>query len=214
MVEKPETNIAVSDVVRMFPTFVWKAELKPEVHQRIRREVITKLDQLRDAMPALAPGQAWQSDRALHYLDEFSELVSCVNDTVKSVLDFLKIGDGAFEITGFWANMIANGASHRMHSHPNNFLSGVYYVQTQEGADTINFHDPRPQTGILRPPVTELTAENTDQVVVKVKNGTLLVFPAWLPHSVDANRSGQTRISISFNVMFSSYAETLSTPLW
>ncbi len=46
-------------------------------------------------------------------------------------------------------------------------------------ADTVNFHDPRSQTGIIRPPVTELTAENTDQVVVKVSDGTLLMFPSW-----------------------------------
>jgi uncharacterized protein (TIGR02466 family) len=101
-----------------------------------------------------------------------------------------------------------------MHTHPNNFLSGAYYVQTREGADTINFHDPRSQTAIVRPPVTELTADNTDQVVVKVADGTLLVFPAWLPHSVDGNASGDERISISFNIMFSAYAETMSKPLW
>ena len=61
---------------------------------------------------------------------------------------------------------------------------------------------------------TDLTAENTDQVVVKVEDGTLLLFPAWLPHSVDPNGSGKPRISLSFNVMFASYAETLSKPLW
>ncbi len=101
-----------------------------------------------------------------------------------------------------------------MHAHPNNFLSGVYYLKVQPGADTINFHDPRPQTGIIRPPVTELTAYNTDQVVVMVENGALLIFPAWLPHSVDANRSDRPRISISFNLMFTAYAETMGGPLW
>ena len=87
-------------------------------------------------------------------------------------------------------------------------------VQTSKGADTINFHDPRSQADIIKPPVTGLTAENTDQVVVNVKKGTLLVFPSWLAHSVDANTSGETRISISFNIMFSAYAETASKPLW
>ena len=103
---------------------------------------------------------------------------------------------------------------HRTHSHPNNFLSGAYYVKTAPGADTINFHDPRNQARVIRPPVVELTAENTDQVVVKVTNGTLLVFPAYLEHSVDANMSEQERISISFNIMFSSFTEKLSKPLW
>jgi ectoine hydroxylase-related dioxygenase (phytanoyl-CoA dioxygenase family) len=67
---------------------------------------------------------------------------------------------------------------------------------------------------VIKPSVTELTADNTDQVVVTVNDGTLLVFPSWLSHSVDTNRSHQTRISISFNIMFSEYAETLSQPLW
>ena len=96
----------------------------------------------------------------------------------------------------------------------NNFLSGVYCVQSQAGADTINFHEPRNQTSIIRPPVTELTAENTDQVVVKVADGTLLIFPSWLQHSVDANSSGGESIGVGFNIMFPSYAEKMSRPLW
>ncbi len=214
MARKHETIFEAVDVLRMFPTFVWKAELKPEVNLRINQRDISKLDQIRQTMPELAPGQSWQSDQDLHKFDEIRELVSCVNDAVGCVLDFLKIAEDAFEITGFWANMNAHGAAHGMHSHPNNFLSGVYYVQTGKGADTINFHDPRSQTDIIKPPVSELTAENTDQVVVNVKNGTLLVFPSWLAHSVDASRGDDTRISISFNIMFSAYAEKISKPLW
>ena len=125
----------------------------------------------------------------------------------------MRIADDAFEITGCWANVLAKGAAHRAHSHPNNFLSGVYYVQTHPGTDTINFHDPRNQTGIIRPPVVELTADNTDQVVVRVKNGALLIFPSYPQHSVDANMSEEERISISFNIMFSSFTEKLSKPL-
>ena len=63
-------------------------------------------------------------------------------------------------------------------------------------------------------PVVELTAENTDQVVVRVTNGTLLMFPSYLEHSVDTNVSGGERISISFNIMFTSFTEQLSKPLW
>jgi hypothetical protein len=85
---------------------------------------------------------------------------------------------------------------------------------SEAGADTINFHDPRNQSGIIRPPVVELTAENTDQVIVRVKDGTILVFPSYLQRSGDPNASDQERISISFNIMFSSFTENLSKPLW
>jgi hypothetical protein len=40
------------------------------------------------------------------------------------------------------------------------------------------------------------------------------MFPAYLEHSVDANTGADERISISFNVMFSSFTEQLSKPLW
>ena len=110
--------------------------------------------------------------------------------------------------------MLAQGAAHKVHSHPNNFLSDVYYVRVDAGADHINSHDPRRQAAVIRPPVVELTAENTDQVVVRVRSGTLLIFPSWLEHSVDANPNPAERISVSFNVMLSSFAEQLSQPLW
>ena len=191
MVETHGANFEASDVLRMFPTFVWKAQVAPRVRQGIEDDVLAKLDEMSRDAGEPAPGRGWQSEKDLHHVDEFRGLVACIHDTAKSVLEFLKTGDGAFEITGLRANMNPKGATHPVHSHPNNFLSGVYYLRTHEGADTVNFHDPRPQTGIIRPPVTELTAENTDRVVVKVSDGTLLMFPSWLPHSVATQNANQ-----------------------
>lgn len=110
--------------------------------------------------------------------------MSCVERSATSILRFQRIGDEALEITGCWAPVLAPGA------------------RTHVGADTINFHDPRRQTGAIRPPVVELSAENTDQVVVRVGDGALLIFPSYLEHSVDANSSGEERFSVSFNLMF------------
>ena len=201
-------------MLRMFPTLVRKARVAPSVRQGIEDDVLSKLHEMSRDAGEPAPGRGWQSAKDLDDLDEFRGLVACIHDAAESVLEFLKTGDGAFELTGLWANMNPKGAAHPIHSHPNNFLSGVYYLRTHEGADTVNFHDPRSQTGIIRPPVTELTAENTDQVVVKVSDGTLLMFPSWLPHSVDANGSDETRISVGFNIMFSACTERMSKPLW
>ena len=161
-----------------------------------------------------AAGEGWQSATTLHEQEALRELVACVGHAARSVLRFLRIGDDELQITGCWATVLARSAAHRLHSHPNNFLSAVYYVRVHPGADTINFHDPRAQTGIIRPPVAALTAENTDQVVVKVTDGTLLLFPSWLQHSVDASTAERERISISFNLMFPSFAEHLAKPLW
>lgn len=214
MANPVDTWIEASDVVPMFPTLVWKMQLRPAFQQQVDAAILAVLADLRKDLPPVQPGQGWQSQPTLHQREELRTLVRCIDRAAHGVLRFLAIGDSAIEITGCWANVLAQGAAHRMHSHPNNFLSGVYYLRTGPGADTINFHDPRPQTGIIRPPVTALTAENTDQVVVRVKNGTLLLFPAYLAHSVDSNKSEDTRVSISFNLMFSAFAEELAKPLW
>ena len=203
-----------SDVVSLFPTLVWKIQLRAEVHEPIDASALGLLRSLRQGLPGLKPGEAWQSGHDLHRREELRALCDCVSRGSASVLQFLKIGEQVIEITGCWANLYAPGAAHRAHSHPNNYLSAVYYVRTWPGADSINFHDPRSQTGVIRPPVTELTAANTDQVVVQVRNGTLLVFPSYLHHSVDANASGETRVSVSFNLMFSAFTTALSKPLW
>ena len=203
-----------SDVIPMFPTLVWKIELAAQLRETIDATAFAALSRMRRDSPPVAPGKGWQSAQSLHRLDDFQDLVYCMRQAVAGILQFLRIAYDKFEITACWATILTPGAEHKAHYHPNNFLSGVYYLRTHPGADTINFHDPRNQTGVLRPPVVELTAENTDQVVVRVKNGTLLIFPSFLQHSVDANRSEEERISISFNVMFSSFTENLSKPLW
>ncbi len=214
MDEGKESRFESSETVSMFPTFVWKTQLKAGVHQAIDKSIVNTVEEMRRDLEKLRPGEAWQSGQELQRLTAFDDLVSHIHDTASVVLKFLGVSHDGFDITACWATVNAPGASHKPHSHPNNYLSGVYYVQTHEGSDVINFHDPRPQTSIIRPPVTELTAVNTDQVVLKVKNGTLLLFPSWLEHSVPPNRSNEPRISVSFNIMFSAFAEKMSKPLW
>lgn len=202
------------EVLSLFPTLVWKQQLPSAEHEAHRAAVLAVLREGPSPLPPLSLGESWQSETTLHRCPELRGLVARFEHTASAVLVSLHIGDARFKVTGCWANANAPRAAHPVHHHPNNFLSGVYYLQVAPGADTINFHDPRPQTGIIRPPVTALTAHNTDQVVVRVEGGTLLLFPAYLEHSVAPNESGELRISMSFNVMFTDYAETMSPPLW
>ena len=203
-----------SEILSLFPTFVWNIQLTSEFRERVNSNIFQVINQIKPDLGEIPPGGSWQSGQDLHNREQLVDLISCIDSTAQTVLRFLKVGHNEIEITGCWANISARAASHAIHSHPNNFLSGTYYVHTHPGADSVNFHDPRPQTGIIRPPITELASQNTDQVVVTVSDGMLLMFPSYLAHSVAPNESDKLRISISFNMMFSLYAERLSGPLW
>ena len=200
------------DLLHVFPTWLWRSDLKPAEREPLNATLLTALSGL-GAPADLRLGQNWQSDHNLHEDARFAGLMECVAAAARSLSDILKI-DAPLAVTGCWANINAPGTAHRLHSHRNNFLSGVYYLQVQEHADTINFFDPRPQAGVIRPPSSAPTAENSEAATVKVANGTLLLFPAWLQHAVDANRSRHNRSSISFNLMSAGFTETMARPGW
>jgi uncharacterized protein (TIGR02466 family) len=201
------------DLLQIFPSFVWRGQLKPEEYGPLNDGLLRALTGIGAPLDGLQRGENWQSEHDLQDRREFRPLTEWVHAAAVNLIDYLKVARREMAITGCWANVNAPGTAHRLHSHRNNFLSGAYYLQTLDGADTINFYDPRPQAGVIRPPLTQLTPENTEMVVLKVGDGTLLLFPAWLQHAVDANRSPRPRISFSFNLMFTGF-ETMARPGW
>ena len=164
--------IEASEVIPVFPGFVWNVQIESGLREAQRKAILAAIAEMTDRLPALAPGEGCQSGQALHQREDFRDLVECIDDGVAPILRFLRISDEQLEITACWATVLGHGAANKVHSHPNNYLSGVCCVGTHAGADTINFHDPRPQTGVIRPPVFELTAENTDRLVIKMHDDT------------------------------------------
>ncbi len=197
-----------------FPTLLWRFALEPALRDSVNRGIIDFLTRLDPNVTSLTPGTSRQTDTNLHMIPEMAPLTGEIEKAIKLVLEFLEVVYESARITGCWANVNAVHTSHREHVHPNNFLSGVYYVQADDGANKFNIDDPRPQRHMIRPRVIQSTPFNAAQFTLGVKPGDMLVFPAWLPHSVDFNRSKRVRISVSFNAMFENFAETMSPPEW
>ncbi len=66
----------------------------------------------------------------------------------------------------------------------------------------------------IAPPTRVNTPENARKIHLSVKAGTLLMFPSWLPHSIEINKSSEERISVAYNLMFTSFGEKMATPQW
>jgi len=202
-----------TDVLPLFPSFVWKGDLAQAELQPLNAGILKALAEMGAPLAGLRPGENWQSDHALHRNPAFQPLTEWVSAAAAQVLETLHVPQPLM-ITGCWANVNAPGTGHRLHSHRNNYLSGAYYVQVQDGADSINFFDPKPQAGVMRPAAAQPTEYNTEVAMVRVSAGSLILFPAWLQHAVDANRSNRPRISMSFNLMFPAFAEEMARPGW
>lgn len=197
-----------------FPTHVWRFELEDDVVKAMNAEMTAELEKMTKAHQELGEGEKWQTNQDLHLKDEFSELAKHINHGTELVLDYLSVIYNSYSITGCWANISAVKTRHMAHTHPNNFLSGVYYLETGPGSDTITIDDPRPQSQVIRPDVKQSNADNAHQMRLTVNPGNMIFFPSWLSHSVDYNKSSGRRISIAFNIMFSEFADTMSRPQW
>ena len=63
MAKEHEPWIEASDVTPMFPTLVWKLQLKADLREAMEARILAALEGIRRDLPRLAPGQGWQSEQ-------------------------------------------------------------------------------------------------------------------------------------------------------
>ena len=104
------------------------------------------------------------------------------------------------KIDNMWAIINTGGAANFRHQHGNSSISGAYYVKAPINCGDIVFYDPRPAPVYSHPNVTEPNSLNAQINGISPKEGALVLFPSYLEHSVNENKSNSERIVISFNI--------------
>ena len=143
----------------------------------------------------------WQSIADLHKMIIYDTLTNKILEYSKNVFDKLELKYDSFKITDMWSNVLKPGETHRPHTHSNNMLSGVYYVDAIETSGII-FTDPRPQAGVIQPDVNKQILDNASIVKYDSATNRMILFPSWLQHYVPVNETNKNRISVAFNIMF------------
>lgn len=115
-----------------------------------------------------------------------------------------------FYITQSWMNFNPKGTGHHLHYHPNSIISSVYFIKTPPKCPPITFHN---NSGSRLFPQFEFSIKNWNEYNsnswwVPALEGSLLLFPSVLRHSVAPNPSKSPRVSMSFNV----FAKRLGEP--
>lgn len=134
-------------------------------------------------------------DDELHTISYFNSL----RDSIKVVSEKILKDSGyefeGVEITNMWGNILGEGNSHPPHTHSNNILSGVYYLQS---GSPIQFFDPRPSASVFKPR-NKADWDNSSMLQFNSVVDTALIFPSWLMHWVPPTPN--ERISIAWNIL-------------
>jgi uncharacterized protein (TIGR02466 family) len=128
----------------------------------------------------------------------FAELKKTINEHIKEYVNIVYPNSNIdVYITQSWANYTEPNQYHHKHSHPNSFISGVFYVNAIKNEDMIKFY--KDLSPIYQINYNQPNNYNSQDVAILVETGDLVLFPSNFQHNVPPTTSKETRISISFN---------------
>ena len=111
-------------------------------------------------------------------------------------------------LVDFWININGKGGSNVPHTHPGAKYSGVFYIKVPKEMKAGNlfflrdynetYLTSQENMGFFKQGYN-LLPNDLPKIPVKPLEKLLIVFPSWLPHSVEFNDTDEERISLSFN---------------
>ena len=178
----------------------WQEQM-PNFNQH-RDSMIDAVYEFRDQFPEgeyKSNHAGYQSPKNLHHNQKFQSLFDFVN--LVAVESARQIGlDGNIILSEAWANIHdSRQCMNHMHIHGGVF-SGCFYLKVPNKSGRILFSKPglTPMwqgLGLVKQP-NQYTAESTHYLPPE---GTLLLWPSYVPHGVETNDTDEARISIAFN---------------
>lgn len=204
-------SIASNEVLALFPTVVCRIQLEAESRQTLNRAINARVDALTATERSLARGERFRTGGHLHLLEEFASLSEFVISNAQGMLNYMMAVYSGIEITACWADVRGPGARLSDEAGFNAYLRAKYISRLSEDEARVSFRDPRMQAGILS---LSGDAEGSKHSEVPVREGTLLLFPAWLEQEMAHNPGDTPSVSIGFNLMFVNFTESMSKPLW
>ncbi len=144
----------------------------------------------------------WHSDELDLKNENLKNFISEISKNIGSAIKDMNwdLDTQIVKITSMWSIINNKGAFNEKHHHGNSALSAAYYVKAEQNAGNIVFYDPRQANVFHHPTSKDVNTVNAQVQSVTPKAGTLVLFPSYLEHKVNANLSNEERIVISFNV--------------
>lgn len=187
----------------LFPTVVWSTLF--DDRESFNATLLEQIYRLRDQDPAGVENtnvRGWQSPNNVQNLPEFEPLNLRILQVCQRIAESQHFHPDLVLQHEAWININPPGASNKIHFHANCHFSGIYYISLKPPeCGSIFFRDPRVASRMLTYPTTQPTEFTSDEVRMDPEAGRMYVFPGWLEHGVEENRSDQDRVSIAFNVV-------------
>lgn len=177
-------------------------------NERLNRELVAEIRQWQQEDEGMTRSNVsgWHSAGNIFKRTDPAIVEACSNfvEGCKPMLEryFTKqqLDSSRLDLEG-WANINPPHAYNQMHTHDTFDLSGVYFVKipptSSAASGALQFLNPSYRHG----PFSKLfQAMNPPKFTFKPKEGTMVIFPATMPHWVLPNDEDEDRITLAFNL--------------
>jgi uncharacterized protein (TIGR02466 family) len=187
------------------PVQLYKVNIAPTPEQQ------ADLDTLLTNMFAQMPSNEWAMETGkstgshglkLHWFDAMRWLVDSAGDHVVKYWEQLGYRQGAnIDILASWANQHLENDFTGEHTHcggaEQSHISAVYYFKKPGGSGNIEFVDPLEYINRMVP--IHHYSEKDAYHEIHAKEYDLILFPSWIKHRTQRNKTDQERVAISMN---------------
>ncbi len=184
----------------LFPTIIYVKDLPNanELNSYLEKHIVEWSNQDKGVSKTNMNG--WHSQTDMHLKKEYDPLSKELFQMQKEIIqeEYLDMNP---KLGNMWANINPPGGYNNSHIHPNSLFSGVYYVKGQPNSGRLSLMDPRPGAQQCMPmrKKGKLPRELWRETYYDPIPGRLIMFPSWMWHKVEPNKSNDIRISVSFN---------------
>lgn len=191
------------NLMPIYSTPLWQSEY-PEFEEH-KELFLTTVKEFKEQNPTNTPRSniaGYQSPRTLQGVEELRPLYEYICQMAFKAVTDLDFIDCDIALTEAWLNVSdSRQCMNTQHVHGEVF-SGVFYLQAPEGSGKLRIVNPGINKmwkgGELISQKNQFTGES---IRIEPVEGNIILFPSYLPHSVETNDHDEERISISFNII-------------
>ena len=191
----------------LFPKPLWWLDLAIDL-ERVRRECYVIRDQHPEGKRGGSNKNGYQSSD-LTNLNPDSAIANLMEEIRICSQKIYQIArKDSIKIDNCWININYQGSSNLIHTHPGALLSGVFYVKVP--LDAINsghlaFYRDYTESHVIHSAGKfkdnyKMDSTTASKTLFLPKENRLFIFPSWLGHGVEENKTNEERISLAFNL--------------
>ena len=185
------------------PNLVWKATYPGDFSSAVKKALNTTMLMPPNAGSMRGGGKTNANHNPLdpHLWDELHDFMVWLQPVVKEVWKEWDMQNIPLEVMNSWTNVTNTEGYVLEHDHSPAHMAVSIYLEKPKDSGNIEFRNPLHSSWTYMPRSHAEYSRQDFYQEVQCNTNDILIFPAWLSHRVQANKTNENRVVMSMNIV-------------